>query len=121
MNSTDTEKKITTTATAATEADAPQGPEGLVRFSKPYHFEGESYTEIDLGGIEDLSAKDMIAAEKYLAKSGTISPIPEMTMEYIGFICNRATGLPIEFFKSLPPKDAIKVKNKVTSFFYGED
>lgn len=120
MSSTDTEKKITTTP-AAIEADTSQDPEGLVRFSKPYHFECESYTEIDLGGIEDLSAKDMIAAEKYLAKSGTISPIPEMTMEYIGFICNRATGLPVEFFKNLPPKDAIKVKNKVTSFFYGED
>ena len=120
MNSTDTEKKITTTP-AATEADTSQDLEGLVRFSKPYHFEGESYTEIDLGGIEDLSAKDMIAAEKYLAKSGTISPIPEMTMEYIGFIANRATGKPIEFFKGLPPKDAVRVKNKVSSFFYGED
>ena len=120
MNSTDTEKKITT-APAATEADTSQDLEGLVRFSKPYHFEGESYTEIDLSGLENLSARDMIAAEKYLAKSGTISPIPEMTMEYIGFIANRATGQPIEFFMKLPPKDATKVKNKVTSFFYGED
>lgn len=96
-------------------------PESYVRFHKPYFFEGSNYAGIDLGGIENLSAKDMIAAEKYLSKNGIISPIPEMTMEYIGFICNRATGQPIEFFKNLPPRDAVKVKNKVTSFFYGED
>jgi uracil phosphoribosyltransferase len=63
----------------------------------------------------------MCEAEKYLSKKGIISPLPEMTMEYIGFIANRATGQPIEFFMKLPPKDATKVKNKVTSFFYGED
>ncbi len=40
-----------------------------------------------------------------------------MTVEYICFIANRATGLPVEFFKCLHPKDAVKVKNKITSFF----
>ena len=119
MNSTDNEKKIT--AAPALETDTSQDPEGLVRFSKPYNFEGQDYTEIDLSDLENLSARDMIAAEKYLAKNGIISPIPEMTMEYIGFIANRATGKPIEFFKGLPPKDAVRVKNKVSSFFYGED
>lgn len=100
---------------------AQEDPESYVRFSKPYPFEGKNYAGIDLGGMEQLSAKDMIEAEKYLSKKGIISPIPEMTMEYVGFIANRATGQPIEFFKGLPPKDATKVKNAVTGFFYGED
>lgn len=111
-------------ATAENEPEkalASTDPESYVRFSKPYHFEGSTYAGIDLGGIENITAKDMIEAEKYLAKNGVISPIPEMTMEYIGFIGNRATGQPIEFFRGLPPKDAIKVKNKVSGFFYGED
>lgn len=63
----------------------------------------------------------MCEAEKYLARQGIVSPLPEMTMEYIAFIANKATGQPLEFFKQLPPKDATKVKNRVTSFFYGED
>ena len=67
-----------------------------------------------------MTAQDMVDAEKFLTRSGIISPIPEMTVEYICFIANRATGLPVEFFKGLPTKDAVKVKNKVTSFFYGE-
>ena len=101
--------------------EATEDPESYVRFHKPYLFEGNHYAGIDLKAIEDLTAKDMCEAEKYLSKKGIISPLPEMTMEYIGFIANRATGQPIEFFILLPPKDATKVKNKVTSFFYGED
>ena len=101
--------------------EATEDPESYVRFHKPYFFEGNHYAGIDLKAIENLTAKDMCEAEKYLSKKGIISPLPEMTMEYIGFIANRATGQPIEFFMKLPPKDATKVKNKVTSFFYGVD
>ena len=92
----------------------------LVKFSKPYAFEGRTYTEIDLGGVENITAQDMAEAEKFLTRSGIVSPLPEMTMEYIFFIANRATGQPLEFFKGLPPRDIVRVKNKVTSFFYGE-
>ena len=101
--------------------EATEDPESYVRFHKPYLFEGNHYAGIDLKAIEDLTAKDMCEAEKYLSKKGIISPLPEMTMEYIAFIANKATGQPLEFFKNLPPKDATKVKNRVTSFFYGED
>ena len=115
---------------AATAAPAPEDkptapaqddPESYVRFHKPYLFEGNYYAGIDLKRVESLSAKDMCEAEKYLALQGIVSPLPEMTMEYIAFIANKATGQPLEFFKQLPPKDATKVKNRVTSFFYGED
>lgn len=93
----------------------------LLKLSKPYPFEGRTYTEIDLAGLENLTAEDMIAAEKYTNRTGIISPIPDMTMEYICFIAAKTAGQPIEFFKGLPPKDATKLKNKVSSFFYGED
>lgn len=93
----------------------------LVKFSKPYKFEGQTYSEIDLSGMDSLTAEDMIAAEKNLMRTGVFSPLPEMTVEYVQFIAARASGQPVEFFKGLPPKDAIKVKNRVTSFFYGED
>ena len=96
-------------------------PSTIVKFNKPYHFEGKTYNEIDLSKLEDLTAEDMIAADKYLTRSGTVSVMPEMSLEYSCFIASRATDLPVEFFRRLPPKDAIKVKNRVTSFFYGED
>lgn len=88
----------------------------LVKFSKAYRFEGKDYTEVDLSGMDDLSAEDMIAADRYLTRSGSFSVMPEMTLEYACFIAARAAKQPIEFFKGLPPKDALKVKNRVTSF-----
>lgn len=93
----------------------------IVKLSKPYHFEDQTYTEIDLSGMDSLTAEDMIAADKFLTRSGNFTFMPEMSLEYACFIAARAAGLPIEFFKKLPPKDAVKVKNRVTSFFYGED
>ena len=93
----------------------------LVKFAKPFKFEGQNYTEIDLSGLENLNAQDMCAAEKHLNRSGMFSPLPEMTAEYVCFIAGMASGQPIEFFKALPPKEFIKVKNRVSNFFYGED
>ena len=92
----------------------------IIKLSKPYLFEDKTYEEIDLSGLDNLSAEDMIAADKYLSRSGTFSVMPEMSLEYSCFIASRATHMPVEFFRRLPPKDAIKLKNRVTSFFYGE-
>ena len=92
-----------------------------VKFRKPYLFEGERYDGVDLSGLENLSAQDMLEGEKHLARSGVMTALPEMTMEYVCFMAVLASGKPIEFFKGLPPKDAIKVKNRITGFFYGED
>lgn len=110
-------KTNTPAATAPVEAEAPMA----VTFGKPYHFEGKDYTGIDLSGLDNLTAENMIAADKYLTTNGSFSVMPEMSMGYTLYIASMATGLPIEFFKRLPPKEAIKVKNRVTSFFFGED
>ncbi len=92
-----------------------------VKFHKPYLFEGEHYDGIDLSGLERLNTQDMLDAEKHLSRNGVVTPLPEMSMEYVCFMAVLASDQPIEFFKGLPPKDAVKVKNRITSFFYGED
>ena len=93
----------------------------IVKFTKPFHFEDKTYTEVDLGGMADLTAEDMIAASNYLIRKGNVSPTPEMNIEYACYIAARATGLPVEFFRQLPLKEATKVKTRVTNFFYAED
>jgi hypothetical protein len=104
------------------ENTAPADEENLliVKFSKPYQFEGNTYKEVDLSGLDSLTAEDMIAADRYLSRNGNVSIMPEMSVEYACFIACRATSHPIEFFRRLPPKDAMKVKNRVTNFIYGE-
>lgn len=93
----------------------------VVKFTRAYNFEGETISEVDLSGMDDLSANDMIKANKVLNASGNATVLPEMALEYTLVIASYATKRPVEFFRALRPKDAIKIKNKVTSFFFGEE
>ncbi len=111
------QKEITTAA----ETQKQEENKYLIKFRKPFIFEDETYKEIDLSGLEDLSAKDMIQAQRTMERSGSINVLPEMSLEYACIFASKATKIPVEFFQALPPKEAIKVKNKVTNFFYGED
>ena len=49
----------------------------LVKFSKAYRFEGKDYTEVDLSGMDDLSAEDMIAVDRYLTRLFHCRPCSE--------------------------------------------
>lgn len=113
-----TDNELIVPPTAA-ETEATEEISTVITFSKPYRFEDKTYKEIDLSGLNDLTAEDMIAADKYLTRNGAFSVIPEMSLEYACFIASRVTDQPVEFFRRLPPKDAIKLKNCVTNFFYG--
>ena len=42
----------------------------IVKLSKEYDFEGEKVREIDLTGLEDVTAKTMMKANKILARTG---------------------------------------------------
>lgn len=93
--------------------------DNVLMLTKPYMFEGTEYTEVDLSGLDNIRAKDMIEAEKIYGRSGGFSFIPEMSMEYALVIATKASKHPIEFYQGLPPRDAMRVKNKVTNFFFG--
>lgn len=93
----------------------------ILTLSRVYNFEGENISELDLSGLEDITADDMIRANRVLSNSGTIAIVPETDLHYTLAIAASATGRPIEFLKMLKPKDAMKIKNRVTSFFFGEE
>lgn len=94
----------------------------LIKFRKPYLFEGKEYTELDLSCLEDLRAADMIALEKqYDRNAPGINVMPEVKVEYAVMMAARAAKLPVEFFTGLLPKDAMKVKNRVMGFLFGSD
>lgn len=95
--------------------------ENIVKLSKTYQFEGETISELDMSGLEDLTANDMIQANKVLNASGNVSAVPETNLEYALVMASRATRKPIEFFKSLSLRDAIKVKAQVTNFLFNEE
>lgn len=90
----------------------------LITFKKPYTFEGKEYTEIDLENIENLKANDLVAADKFFASRGQMAAMNEMSVGYACIIASKATTQPLEFFENMPANEAIKLKNKVASFFY---
>lgn len=92
----------------------------VLRFKKPYSFEGETYTEVDLSGLEDLSAADLCKVGKMVKKIDGVDPIAEMSLPYAIYMAARVTGKPLEFFQQLPAREAVKLKNLVVGFLYGE-
>lgn len=86
---------------------------------KPYKFEGKEYKEIDLSGLENLSTRDLIDADKQFTTSGQMALMNEMTTGYSCIIAAKATGKPVEFFEGLPAGDGLKLKNMVMGFLNG--
>lgn len=103
------------------EDDEEESP--VIRFKKPYLFEGKEYTEVDLSGLEDMTSEDLIAVEKQYDRNnkGFGSVTPEMKTEYAMIMAARAAKQPVEFFYGLPANEGRKVKSKVMGFLYGQD
>lgn len=103
------------------EADAEQAEENelLLKLSKPYVFDGQTYTEVDLSGLEDATGADLIAVERSLKKRGIVDPLMEMSAPLAAAMASRMTGKPEEFYTGLPIRDMVRVKTAVSGFLYG--
>ena len=114
-------EKITNIEEAKKEEQAVGENSLIVTLSKTYDFEGEKISEIDFSGLEDVTAKTMIKANKVLTATGDVQIMTESSLHYALIIAAECTKYPIEFYETLRPKDATKIKNTVTGFFYGEE
>lgn len=93
----------------------------VIELTKEYMFEEKKYTKVDLTGLNNLTAEDMIAANRVLSRNGNVDFLQEMTLEYACVLASKGSDLPVEFFRGLKPKDAMKVKSRVTGFLYGAE
>ena len=111
-------------AQARAEGGEDTEPEDLVlRFGKPYKFGGQEYTEVDLSGLEDVTAGVLENVGKIAAKKnpGMNPALQEMSLTFCTCLAQRVAELPLEFFEKLPAREAIKLKTMVTGFLYGGD
>ena len=111
-------------AQARAEGGEDTEPEDLVlRFSKPYKFGGQEYNEVDLSGLEDVTAGVLENVGKIAAKKnpGMNPALQEMSLTFCTCLAQRVAKLPLEFFEKLPAREAIKLKTMVTGFLYGGD
>lgn len=103
----------------AKEAEEETSMDGFmkVKLSKMYEFEGKKVSEIDLSGLENLTAGDMIQISKEMRRRGNTDASPEFTMEFSLYAAMNVTEFPLEFFLGLSANDAMKVKLRVNYFF----
>ena len=108
------EKRMDTALLAENDENTAAEENALVmKLDKPFTFEGQTYTEVDLSGLEDTTAADLQAVGRFVTKKNPAAnpATVEMTLEY--------AHLPLEFFERLPAKEAIKLKGIVVGFLYG--
>lgn len=113
-----------TQAEAGAEDAEDTEPEDLVlRFAKPYKFGGMEYTEVDLSGLEDVTAGTLESVGKIVAKKnpGMNPALQEMSLTFCIYLAQRVAKLPLEFFTGLPSKEGIKLKAMITNFLYAGD
>lgn len=91
----------------------------VLKLSKPYVFDGQTFTEVDLSGLEDATGADLIAVERSLKKRGIVDPLMEMSAPLAAAMAARMTGKPEEFYTGLPIRDMVRVKTAVSGFLYG--
>ena len=105
------------------DAEATEPEDLVLRFAKPYKFGGMEYTEVDLSGLEDVTAGVLESVGKITAKKnpGMNPALQEMSLTFCTYLAQRVAKLPLEFFTGLPAKEAIKLKSLVTNFLYAGD
>ena len=111
--------KVRTAVQSVFSADGDKDKNRTVEFDKPYTYGGETVSVMDLSGVEELTSKDVSAAENEVLKTGVYSANMKNFFVYSCALAARATGKPIEFFTKMPLKDAAKVRSTVNaaSFF----
>ena len=117
------QEEILADAAAESTAETEDSVDLIVKFRRPYQFEGQEYTQVDLSGLEDVSAGTLQNVGRALLKKrpGLNPSTIEMTMDYANMLAARVTSLPVEFFERLPGKDGMKIKTTVVGFLYGGD
>lgn len=90
----------------------------VITFNNPYEFECETYKELNLSGLDDLTTEELLYAEKVYTKSGGTAINPETTGLFSMILAQTVSNVPFEFFSNLPAKEFMKIKKEVYNFFY---
>lgn len=84
--------------------------ENIVKFDKPYKFEGEEYDSLDLSGMEKMTVQDLIDVQKNIGNEMAAMSVMEMSTAFAQEMAVKATGKPVEFFKLMPRSKIKKVQ-----------
>jgi len=85
----------------------------VMEFEKPYTFDGETYTEINLCEVADLNSMNESTAENRMARMGFAVTNTRTNYYYSCVLASMATNKPEAFFTGLPICEVLKLRNAV--------
>ena len=95
--------------------------EYYVKFNKIFKWEDKDYEGVDLSGLEALTGRQYCDAVKKFNTGGNMDVIVQQNPQFAAIVASMVTSLPIEFFYDLPARELNAVKNRVGSYFFGQD
>ncbi len=89
-----------------------------LKLGTPFKYDGEDITEINLAGLLDLSAHDLVEIDREMAKRGFAGARNEMTRQYAMLVAAKINHKPFDFCDRMNARDSIRLKEYVVTFFY---
>ncbi|MDO5391033.1 MAG: hypothetical protein Q4F24_08120 [Eubacteriales bacterium] len=104
----------------AAEAGASAKPkeELIMKLHSPFHYAGEEIKELNLTGLYDLKAKDLVQIDDMVRRTGDDGSAPEMSKRYALLVTAKVMDKPFNFCYEMDARDAVRLKNVVAGFFY---
>jgi hypothetical protein len=87
-----------------------------IKFKAPFSFEGEEYEGVDLD-LDRLTGNDLEKAQEIVSvERKTGGTVPELSKAYCAQIAALSSKKPVEFFRSLPASEYVKVTLAAQNF-----
>lgn len=85
----------------------------VMKFGKPYIYKGETYTEIDLSGVANMTGMNVRQAENRMEEEDIRAAEKTLNYYYCCLIASMATGKDVAFFLGLPLSEAVQLRAEV--------
>ena len=90
----------------------------MSELSSPFKYNGKEITGIDLSGLLDLTAHDLVEIDMEMQRRGFTGHRIEMTRQYAMLVAAKINHMPYDFCDRMSARDSIRLKDTLTVFLY---
>lgn len=88
------------------------------KLNQSFKYDGEEITELDLSGLLDLNAHDLVDIDREMTRRGFAGARNELTRQYAMLVAAKCMHKPWDFCDRMSARDSIRLKEYVVTFFY---
>lgn len=88
------------------------------KLNQSFKYDGKEITELDLSGLLDLNARDLVDIDREMTRRGFTGARTELTRQYAMLVAARCVKKPWDFCDRMSARDSIRLKEYVVTFFY---